>query len=70
MPTHSGRVVKLAIPLNELPSYTAVTQQVPVNVSPTLVVIARNGRAGEIVGFADKVEITQRVADALATRAK
>ena len=70
VPTHSGRVVKLAIPLNELPSYTAVTQQVPVNVSPTLVVIARNGRAGEIVGFADKVEITQRVADALATRAK
>jgi hypothetical protein len=70
VPTHHGKVVKLAVPLNELPSYTAVTQQVPVNVSPTLVVIGRDGQAGEIVGFADKVEIAQRVADALATSAK
>jgi hypothetical protein len=70
VPTRSGRVVKLAVPLNELPSYTAVTQQVPVNVSPTLVVIARDGQAGEIVGFADKAEIAQRVADALAASVK
>jgi hypothetical protein len=66
VPVHRGRVVKLAIPLTELPSYTVVTGQVPVNVSPTLVVISRNGQAGEIVGFSDKFEITQRVDDALA----
>jgi hypothetical protein len=66
VPAHSGRVVKLTIPLTELASYTVVTQQVPVNVSPTLVVIGRNGQAGEIVGFSDKFEIAQRVSDALA----
>jgi hypothetical protein len=70
VPTHRGRVVKVAVPLTELSSYTAVTQQVPVNMSPTLVVIARDGQAGEIAGFTDKVEITQRVADALATGVK
>jgi hypothetical protein len=70
VPTHRGRVVKVAVPLTELSSYTAVTQQVPVNMSPTLVVIARDGQAGEIAGFADKVEIAQRVADALATSVK
>ena len=40
--THRGKVFKLAIPLSELPNYTAVTDQVPVNFSPTLVVIARS----------------------------
>lgn len=70
VPVHSGKVVKLAIPLNELPRYTAVTEQVPVNMSPTLVVIGRNGQAGEIVGFTDKVEIAQRVTDALAAAPK
>ena len=70
VPKHSGKVLKLAIPLNELHSYTAVTEQVPVNMSPTLVVIGRDGQAGEIAGFTDKVEITQRVADALAATPK
>jgi hypothetical protein len=66
--THRGKVVKLTIPLPELARYTAVTTQVPVNFSPTLVVIARSGKAGEIVGFSDKFEIAQRVDDALASR--
>jgi hypothetical protein len=70
VPAHSGKVVKLAVPLTELSKYTAVTQQVPVNVSPTLVVIGRDGQAGEIVGFTDKVEIAQRVADGLAASPK
>ena len=70
VPRHSGKVVKLAIPLGELTKYTAVTSQVPVNVSPTLVVIGRDGQAGEIVGFTDKVEIAQRVADGLAAKPK
>jgi hypothetical protein len=66
--THRGKVVKLTIPLSELASYTAVTDQVPVNFSPTLVVIAPSGQAAEIVGFSDQFEIAQRVADALAAK--
>jgi len=68
VPTHRGQVVKLAVPINELGSYTAVTEQVPVNLSPTLVVIGRDGQAGTIVGFSDSFEISQRVADALAAQ--
>jgi hypothetical protein len=65
VPTHSGRVVKLALPLSQLASYAVVTGQVPVTVSPTLVLIGRNRQASTIVGFADRFEIAQRVADAL-----
>ncbi len=68
VPTAHGHVVKLTIPLTELASYTAITEQVPVNISPTLVVIAPNGQAEEIAGFTDRVEIQQRVADALALK--
>jgi hypothetical protein len=66
--SHAGRVVKLTIPLNELASYTSITAQVPVNFSPTLVVVGHNGQAGEIVGFSDQFEIAQRVDDALAAK--
>lgn len=66
VPTHHGQVVKLTIPLSEASNFTAVTQQVPVNFSPTLVLIAPNGQAGEIVGYSDQFEIAQRVDDALA----
>lgn len=68
VPTHRGRVVKLTIPLREIANYTAVTEQVPVNFSPTLVLVAPNGQADEIVGFSDRFEIAQRVDQALATR--
>jgi hypothetical protein len=68
VPTHRGQVVKLTIPLSEASSFTAVTQQVPVNFSPTLVLISPNGQAGEIVGFSDQLEIAQRVVDALAAK--
>jgi hypothetical protein len=68
VPTHRGRVVKLAIPLGEIANYTAVTEQVPVNFSPTLVLIAPSGQADEIVGFSDQFEIAQRVDDALAVK--
>ena len=66
--THRGRVVKLAIPLGEIANYTAVTEQVPVNFSPTLVLIAPTGQADEIIGFSDQFEIAQRVDDALALK--
>lgn len=66
--THAGKVVKLNIPLNEAANFTAVTNQVPVNFSPTLVLIAPSGQTDEIVGFADQYEIAQRVDDGLASR--
>jgi hypothetical protein len=68
VPTHRGGVVKLTIPLSEASNFTAVTQQVPVNFSPTLMLIAPGGEAGEIVGFSDRFEIAQRVVDALASK--
>lgn len=68
VPTRGHRVVKLAIPLTEIANYTAVTDQVPVNFSPTLVLIAPNGQADEIAGFATAFEISQRVDEALALR--
>ncbi len=66
VPTHKRHVVKLAIPLNDAPAFTAVTQQVPVNLSPTLVLISSSGQASEIVGFTTAFEISQRVDDAFA----
>jgi hypothetical protein len=66
--THHGMVVKLTIPLSESANFTPVTQQVPVNFSPTLVLIAPNGQTDEIVGFSDHFEIAQRLDDALAAR--
>ena len=68
VPRHAGKVFKLAIPLNEIANYLAITNQVPVNVSPTLVLIAPNGQADEIVGYTDPFEVSQRVDDALALR--
>lgn len=65
VPRARGEVVKLAIPLNEAASFTAVTQQVPLNFSPTLVLISSTGEASEITGYSDKFEIDQRVFDAL-----
>lgn len=66
VPAHAGRVFKLAIPLSEIQNYLPITNQVPVNVSPTLVFVAADGRADEIVGYTDPFEISQRVDDALA----
>ena len=66
VPSHRGQVVKLEIPANEAGNFTSVTQQVPVNLTPTLVLISRSGDASEIVGYSDAFEIDQRVADALA----
>jgi hypothetical protein len=65
VPVHGGRVVKLAVPLSELARYTVVTNQVPVSVSPTLVLIDPDQQAATIVGFSDRFEIAQRVSDAL-----
>jgi len=65
--THRGAVVKLAIPLTEIPSYTSVINQVPVNFSPTLVIINRAQQAQEITGYTDSFEISVRLDQVLAS---
>jgi hypothetical protein len=65
VPTHSGKVLKLAVPVWRLAQYGVVTSQVPVQVSPTLVLIDKARQASTIVGFADRFEIADRVAGAL-----
>jgi hypothetical protein len=66
--THHGKVVKVTIPVSEAANFTPVTQQVPVNFSPTLVLIAPSGQTNEIIGYSDPFEIAQRVDDGLASR--
>jgi hypothetical protein len=66
----NGQVVKLAVPLSEAGTYTFITAHVPLDTSPTLVLIDRSKQATTIVGFADRFEIAQRIADALAVPAK
>ncbi len=68
VPTHGGRVVKAAVPLSGLSSFGIITQQIPVVTAPTLVLIDSARQATEITGFADTLEITQRVDDALAAK--
>jgi hypothetical protein len=63
--THGGAVVKLAVPIQELASYSGLLSQDPINYSPTLVLIDRHGQADEIAGFADSFEINQRLAGVL-----
>ncbi|MHB8658492.1 MAG: hypothetical protein ACYC91_11150 [Solirubrobacteraceae bacterium] len=62
----SGHLFKLAIPISDLSLYAAVTDQVPVQTSPTLVIVGPRGRATTIVGYADPLEIEQRIANARA----
>jgi hypothetical protein len=68
IPTEHGRVVPLAVPISELSNYAAVTSQVAVTGSPTLVFVDRSHQASTIVGYASRFEIVQRVADSLAVR--
>jgi hypothetical protein len=68
VPTHKGQVVKLAVPVSQLTSFAMITQQVPVVTAPTLVLIDASRQATTITGFADPLEITERVDDALAAR--
>lgn len=66
IPTRRGRVVKLAIPMSEVANYPMVTNQVPIQSSPTLVIIDPAAQAFTLTGFATAFEIAHRVDDALA----
>lgn len=68
VPTHGGKVVKLAVSVSELTSFGIITQQVPVVTAPTLVLIDAARQATTITGYADPLEISQRVDDALAAK--
>jgi hypothetical protein len=68
VPTHQGKVVKLAVPVSQLTQYSLVTQQIPVVTAPTLVLIDAARQATTITGYADPVEIAQRIDDALSAK--
>jgi hypothetical protein len=68
VPVHRGAVVKLAIPLAEVASYATLTARAPIGASPTLLIVDRARGAVELVGFADRFEIAERVADALTVK--
>jgi hypothetical protein len=63
-----GRALAVSVPIAQLSRYDFITHDVEVTVAPTTVIVARNGEATTIVGFADRVEIQQRLADALAVK--
>jgi hypothetical protein len=63
-----GRAVTLAVPLAKLSDYDFITNKVEVTVAPTVVIVDPRRRATTIVGFADRGEIEQRLADALAVK--
>jgi hypothetical protein len=68
IPAHGGQVVKLAVPVSQLIQYSVITQQVPVASAPELVLIDRARQASALIGYADGVEIAQRIDDALAVK--
>jgi len=68
IPTHGGKVVKVAVPVSQLIQFSSLAQTVDVNTAPELVLIDRTRQASTLVGYADSVEIAQRINDALATK--
>jgi hypothetical protein len=68
IPTHGGQVVKVAVPVSQLIQFSSLTQTVDVNTAPELVLIDHARQASTLVGYADAVEIAQRIDDALASR--
>jgi hypothetical protein len=61
-------VLVLSAPITQLASYSSITEQVPVSVSPTVLFIDRRGQASALTGFSDSLEIAQRLTDTLAVR--
>jgi hypothetical protein len=68
IPARGGKVVKLAVPLNELTRYPVITNQVQVTESPTLVLIDGKRKADLLTGYLDQLELSQRVSDAVAVK--
>jgi len=68
IPSHGGQVVKAAVPVSQLIQFSSLTQTVDVNTAPELVLIDHARQATTLVGYADSVEIAQRIDNALATK--
>jgi cytoskeletal protein RodZ len=68
IPTHGGQVVKVSVPVSQLIQFSSLTQTVEVNTAPELVLIDHARQASTLVGYADSVEIAQRINDALAAK--
>ncbi|MBV9606521.1 MAG: hypothetical protein JO027_15500 [Solirubrobacterales bacterium] len=68
IPTHGGQVVKVAAPVSQLIQFSGLTQSVNIDTAPELVLIDHARQATTLVGYADQVEIAQRIDDALATK--
>ncbi len=68
IPTHGGQVVRVAVPVSQLIQFSSLTQTVDVNTAPELVLIDHARQATTLVGYADGVEIAQRIDNALATK--
>jgi hypothetical protein len=66
IPTHQGAVVKVAVPVSQLIQFSSLTQMVDINTAPELVIIDGEHHASTLIGYADGVEIAQRIDDALA----
>lgn len=62
-----GRAATFVAPLAKLSAYGFITNRVEVTVAPTVVIVDPRRRATTIVGFTDRGEIEQRLADALAS---
>jgi hypothetical protein len=60
-----GRAFTLSVPLPDLSDYAFITSTVEVTVAPTVVIVDPRRHATTIVGATDRVEIEQRLADAL-----
>jgi hypothetical protein len=60
-----GRAAVFSVSIDELSRFGFITRGVDVTVAPTTIVIAPDRTATTIVGFADRFEIEQRLADAL-----
>lgn len=66
--THKGAVAKFAVPLSRLSQFGSVTSRVPVNATPTLILIDKQGQASSLVGFTDQFELSQRISGALSVK--
>lgn len=65
-----GRAIALSVPIAQLSRYEFITRGVAVTVAPTIVIVSPKRTATTIVGFADRAEIEQGLADALARRGR
>lgn len=63
-----GKAFTISVPLAHLAQFGFITRTVEVTVAPTVVIVAPNREATTIVGFTDRTEIEQRLADALLMR--